>query len=128
VISRRRFLGLGAAALGAGPPGQAGAHAALVRSVPARRSTLARPPERVLLWFGEPLEPAYSTVTVADPGGTRVDAGDARVGPGDPTLLSVTVPRLPPGTYTVRFRVLSVDGHIVESEFPFTVGPAPAPR
>jgi methionine-rich copper-binding protein CopC len=29
--------------------------------------------------------------------------------------------RLTPGTYTVRFRVLSVDGHVVENEFPFTL-------
>jgi len=28
----------------------------------------------------------------------------------------------PAGTYTVRFRVLSVDGHVVESDFPFTIG------
>jgi methionine-rich copper-binding protein CopC len=28
---------------------------------------------------------------------------------------------LPPGQYKVRFRVLSVDGHVVEEEFPFTI-------
>ena len=26
-----------------------------------------------------------------------------------------------PGIYTVKFRALSVDGHVVESQFPFTV-------
>jgi hypothetical protein len=30
--------------------------------------------------------------------------------------LSVGIPPLAPGTYTVRYRVLSVDGHVVESE------------
>jgi methionine-rich copper-binding protein CopC len=33
----------------------------------------------------------------------------------------VGIPTLPAGTYTVKFRVLSVDGHIVEAEFPFSV-------
>ena len=30
-------------------------------------------------------------------------------------------PNLDPGRYTVRFRVLSVDGHVVESSYTFTV-------
>jgi methionine-rich copper-binding protein CopC len=36
-------------------------------------------------------------------------------------MLSVSLPALSPGTYTVRYRVLSVDGHVVEGEFPFAV-------
>lgn len=31
------------------------------------------------------------------------------------------VSSLPSGTYTVKFRVLSVDGHIVKGEYPFTI-------
>jgi methionine-rich copper-binding protein CopC len=34
---------------------------------------------------------------------------------------------LAPGRYTVRYRVLSVDGHLVEAAFPFTVGTRPRP-
>jgi copper resistance protein C len=97
------------------------AHAALVRSVPAARSDLRRVPDRVQLWFNERLEPAYSSLSVVDGGGNRVDGQDARVGPDDPKLLSVSLPALSPGSYTVRFRVLSVDGHVVQSEFPFTI-------
>jgi hypothetical protein len=97
------------------------AHAFLVKSLPARRVALRRPPDRVRLWFNERLEPAYSWVAVVDGNGKPVDNQDVRVGPDDPKLLSVTLPPLPPGGYTVRFRVLSVDGHIVESEYPFTI-------
>jgi methionine-rich copper-binding protein CopC len=43
------------------------------------------------------------------------------VGPDDLKRLSVGVSPLAPGTYTVRYRVLSVDGHVVESEFSFTI-------
>jgi hypothetical protein len=125
-LSRRRLgwlLAAGAAAAlpGAGP---AAAHAALVRSVPARRATVARAPARVQLWFSERLEPAYSSVSVRDAAGRRVDAGDARVDPDDPARLSVGLPALAPGAYTVRFRVLSVDGHVVEAALPFTVAGA----
>ena len=43
------------------------------------------------------------------------------VGPDDPRKLSVTLPALGPGQYAVRYRVLSVDGHVVESSFVFSV-------
>ena len=103
------------------PAAGASAHAFLVRSSPPARATLARPPERVQLWFNERLEPAYSRASVWDGGGKQVDAADAAVDAAEPTRLTVGVPALKPGTYTVKFRVLSVDGHVVESQFPFTV-------
>jgi hypothetical protein len=31
------------------------------------------------------------------------------------------LPELAPGKYSVKFRVLSVDGHVVDSSFDFTV-------
>jgi methionine-rich copper-binding protein CopC len=97
------------------------AHAALVKSSPERRAAVIRPPTEVRLWFNERLEPAFSRLTVVDRDGRQVDAGDVRVGPDDPKRLSVGIPPLTPGAYTVRYRVLSVDGHIVEGEFSFTV-------
>jgi len=102
-------------------PAAASAHASLVKSVPGRRAVLATPPTRVQLWFNERLEPAFSRLSVWDAGGKQVDARDVQVDTQDPKLLSVGVPALQPGRYTVRFRVLSVDGHVVESEFPFTL-------
>jgi methionine-rich copper-binding protein CopC len=104
-----------------GWPGTADAHAVLVKSSPARRATLSHPPERVELWFNERLEPAYSSLSVTGESGTRVDLGDAAVGPEDARKLSVSLAALAPGSYTVHFRVLSVDGHIVESSFAFVV-------
>jgi hypothetical protein len=97
------------------------AHAYLVKSSPARGAVVTRPPIQVQLWFNERIEGAFSRLSVVDRDGRRVDPGDVRVGPDDPKRLSVDVPSLAPGTYTVRYRVLSVDGHIVESQFSFTV-------
>ena len=98
-------------------------HAALVKSIPARRATLIKAPERVQLWFNERLEPEFATISVWDASGTQIDARDAVVGPDDPKKLSVGLRPLPPGSYTVRFRVLSVDGHVVKSEFSFRLRP-----
>ena len=103
-------------------PMSADAHAVLVKSTPARKTTVVQPPPRVELTFSERLEPAYSSVSVLDAGGREVDLRDAALAPGDSRRLVVSLPPLPAGTYTVRFRVLSVDGHVVESEFPFTIG------
>ena len=101
------------------------AHAVLVKSIPSSRAVLSHPPDRVQLWFSERIEPAFSTVSVWNAAGAQVDRKDARVGAEDPKQLSVTLPVLTPGAYTVRVRVLSVDGHIVETNFPFTVKPRP---
>lgn len=103
--------------------GSSDAHAVLVRSAPAARAAVATAPDRVLLWFNERLEPAYSSASVWNVAGTQVDRKDARVEADDPKRLSVTLAPLSPGAYTVRYRVLSVDGHIVEASFAFTVGP-----
>jgi methionine-rich copper-binding protein CopC len=102
-------------------PASGWAHASLVRSSPARRAVLLRAPDRVQLWFNERLEPAFSRVSVADAAGQTVDLGDIQVGSDDPTRLSVSLRPLAPGAYTVRFRVLSVDGHVVEGELSFSL-------
>ncbi len=106
-------------------PAVAWPHAYLVKSAPTRRAVLLRAPARVQLWFNERLEPQFSRVSVWDRDGKQVDQGDAMVGPDDPTRLSVGVSSLAPGTYTVKFRVLSVDGHVVEDQFPFTLRGSP---
>jgi methionine-rich copper-binding protein CopC len=103
------------------PPLAAGAHALLDKSEPARRATLAKPPAAVRLWFNERLEPAFSSLEVVDAGGRPVAADAARVSAQDPKLLELTLPPLAPGVYTVRYKVLSVDGHTVKASFPFTV-------
>jgi methionine-rich copper-binding protein CopC len=106
-------------------PAVAWSHAELVKSVPARRAALTTAPPRVRLAFNERVEAKFSRVSVWDAKGAQVDLKDAEVDPEDGRQLTVGLPALEPGTYTVRFRVLSVDGHVVESQFPFTVRKRP---
>ena len=121
-VSRSAGLALAAALLASAlavPP--ALAHAVLVRSSPPHRAVLAQAPERVDLWLNERLEAAYSTASVWSEAGTRVDARDVAVASDDPRRLSVSLATRAPGHYTVKYRVLSVDGHIVDSLIIFTV-------
>ena len=117
----RAILFAALAVAGALSPAAPPAHSLLVRSEPGRGATVTRAPERVRLWFSEQIEPAYAQLSVWSKTGTQVDGGDAAVDSNDPTLLSVSTPTLGPGRYTARFRVLAVDGHVVESSFAFTV-------
>jgi copper resistance protein C len=118
---RRRLILAGLATALALCPTAVLAHAVLVKSVPAQRATLGEPPPRVELWFNERLEPAYSKASVTNEAGAQVDLRDVAVSAQDPRRLSVSLPALTPGRYTVSFRVLSVDGHVVESKLTFTV-------
>jgi copper resistance protein C len=102
-------------------PTAASAHAYLVKSVPAGRATLFNSPGKIQLWFNERLEAKYSYASVHDAEGKRVDSDNAQVLAEDPKQLSIGVKNLPAGRYTVKFRVLSVDGHVVEQSFPFTI-------
>lgn len=99
------------------------AHAFLDRAEPRVGSTTKGPPAQVRIWFTESLEPAFSAVRVLDEAGRQVDKGDSGVDPSNLTLLRVSLPPLPPGTYKVIWRVLSVDSHVTEGDFTFRLAP-----
>jgi copper resistance protein C len=99
----------------------AAGHAVLQRAEPRVESSLKRPPDEVRLYFSERLEPAYSSVRVLNDRGRQVDRRDSRVDRSNPALLRATLPPLPPGTYNVLWRVLSVDADVTEGGFTFRV-------
>lgn len=123
-LQRRRLVMSLLAGVGAvGLHTAAHAHAALVRSEPARRAVLRKAPKQLRLWFNERLEPAYATVVLSRGDTQPVATDKARVDPGDPKLLVLDLPPLEPGEYTVRYRVLSVDGHTVDYGYTFSIAP-----
>jgi methionine-rich copper-binding protein CopC len=100
----------------------AAAHTRLVRAEPAPRAALAVQPGRVVLRFSDPVEIRFSTLTVETADGLGVDARDARTDADEPRRVSVGLKGgLPPGVYTVRYRVLSADGHVVSGSYRFTL-------
>lgn len=106
------------------PLKSAEAHGYLVRSIPQDRSVLSRSPARVQLWFSEGLEAKFSTLTVTDQAGQRVDLGDSALNPNNRAQLSVRLkPNLPDGTYIATIRIaFASDGHIQTDTLVFWVG------
>ena len=99
--------------------GEATAHAFLDHAEPRVGNKVAAPPHEVTLWFTQKLEPAFSTITVTNAAGDRIDAGKTRV---NGTQMSVTLRPGGTGTYHVTWRVLSVDTHTTDGSFTFQVG------
>ena len=99
----------------------AGAHAFLDHADPAVGSTVRSSPAVIHLWFTQQLEPAFSSVTVADKSGATVSE-PAEIDPNNRSELNVKLKLLPAGTYKVQWHVLSVDTHTTEGDFTFHVG------
>ena len=99
--------------------GKAVAHAFLDYAEPRVGNKVATAPREVTLWFTQKLEPAFSSVTVTNAAGQRVDTGKARVSGNQ---MSVSLRPGGTGTYHVTWRVLSVDTHTTDGSFSFQVG------
>lgn len=98
----------------------ASAHAVLLRTEPSPQSTVKEAPGEVRLHFSESVEAAFGAVRIFDVDGKRVDEGKRVSAGGGRT---VVVPAdLADGTYTVTWRVVSTDGHLIRGAFQFYVG------
>jgi len=97
------------------------AHSMLVKAEPPRRALLAKAPTQVRLWFNEEIEGDYASLVVLDAEKHPVTEIHPQLAPDDRKSIVLPLPELVPGKYSVKFRVLSVDGHVVESTFDFTV-------
>lgn len=105
------------------------AHSALIRAEPGSRATLTESPKVIRLWFNEPVEAAFSKVMLEKADGKALTGvGVPKAAPDDAKQLIIQLPILAPGTYRVRYHVLSVDGHVVDWGYGFRVVPAkPSP-
>jgi copper resistance protein C len=103
------------------PATSAFAHSMLVKAEPPRRAVLTKSPVQVRLWFNEKIEGDYASLVVLDAKKQPITDLKPTLSPDDPKSIVLPLPELAPGKYSVKFRVLSVDGHVVESSFDFTV-------
>ena len=94
------------------------AHSTLDHASPAAGTTVSSSPSQVSLFFTQALEPKFSRVEVRNAAGARVDQGDAKVRGRE---MHIGLKALPPGTYSVHWRILSVDTHKTEGSFRFHV-------
>jgi copper resistance protein C len=114
------LLGLTLAVPAVGP---ASAHAFLDHADPAVGSTMHGAPAEVHIWYTQDLEPAFTTVKVVDASGKEVDKGDKHIDASDKSEMVISLQPLPPGTYQVIWRALSVDTHVTSGSFTFEVVP-----
>ncbi len=119
LMSLLRLLLIPVLALAAAPAAQA--HAFLDHADPRVGSTVSVSPTRVQIWFTEELEPAFSKIKVFDPHQVEIDAKDVKLDATKKNLLTVSVPKLAPGTYEVRWNVVATDTHPTHGTFSFRV-------
>jgi copper transport protein len=105
-------------ALAAAP--SAFAHAILQQSTPENGSVVRTSPAAVTLRFNEAVETAFGSIRIYDCGGGRVDAGKI-TRPNERSVAVAVGKKLPAGTYTVTWRVISADSHPVAGAFTFSV-------
>ncbi|MBH0204048.1 MAG: copper resistance protein CopC [Nitrospira sp.] len=103
------------------PAASALAHSMLVKAEPARRAVLTKAPNQVRLWFNEKIEGDYASLVVLDDKKQSITDVKPTLASDDPKSIILPLPELVPGKYSIKFRVLSVDRHVVESSFDFTV-------
>lgn len=95
------------------------AHAVLLESSPALKSSISGPDVPLRLRFNVRVDAARSRLTLVDPDGSLQTLEISRQDP--PNMLSAQARGLRPGVYRLRWQVLASDGHITRGEIPFTV-------
>jgi len=97
------------------------AHATLVKSDPPRRASLSTPPKQIQLWFNEKIEGSYASIKVLDSNKNSMTENSPEIVLDDPKSIILNLPHIEPGRYTVQYRAMSVDGHVIESSFDFSI-------
>lgn len=114
---------LGAVAvLGLGVAGPAAAHPTLLFTEPAAETAVSVAPESITLIFNERVTIGADPVVVLGKDGRAVPTGDPTTARDGQVVTARPAAPLPPGSYTVRWRVTGTDGDLVEDEFRFGVG------
>jgi copper transport protein len=104
-------------------PASAFAHASLLHESPSYKQEVKQAPRSITLSFDQTVELIPNAVVVLNRHGVNL-AKPARV---DGARLIAPLRKLPRGPYTVRWKTLSTDGHVVSGVYTFGVGvPAPA--
>ncbi len=100
------------------------AHAFIDHTDPLVGGTIKQAPADVNLWFTEGLEAGFSNVKVLNAAGQQVDKKNVKIDPKNPKHMSVSLPKsLGADTYKVVWHAVSVDTHVTDGSYTFTVKP-----
>lgn len=99
-------------------------HAVIAKATLAEKPIVANDAATpVTIHFNSRIEPGFTRVRLVDET-KRERSLDVTSGRKGDTVM-VHLPALPPGMYALRYKVLSVDGHVTEGTLRFHVQPAP---
>ena len=100
------------------------AHAHLLGSAPAADSSIAVAPSDMRLDFSETVDVAFSGASLSTASGAAIATGPTHLaGDGDKSIVVPVPATLAPGTYTVEWHALAVDGHRTKGRYTFTIKP-----
>jgi copper transport protein len=104
-------------------PAWAQAHATLIATSPGAGTVVKASPQRMVLTFDQPIRPVAGGTTVVDSAGRSVMSGPAGNAPGNARQLVVPLkPDLSDGDYTIRWEIVSTDGHLIAGVYAIGVG------
>ena len=96
-------------------------HFALSQSAPEAGATIESPSE-VRLWFTQAPQEGTTSIRLVDADGGLVHTADVVRDPEDGQVFSIALHgTLAAGEYTVAWRGMGEDGHVVRDEFSFSV-------
>lgn len=98
------------------------AHAHLTHQYPAANAEVIAAPQAITLNLSESIEPGFSGAKVIGSKNENIKTLPAKRNEQDKTQLIVPLAdALKPGSYTVNWHVVSVDGHKTKGQYTFTV-------
>ncbi len=99
------------------------AHSELLRSFPVANSTSTKAPKYVQLEFGEAITNLRSkkanSIVILDSKATKIATSKIFIKKAIARVEFVGM--LKPGKYTVKYRIVSADGHVLNAQFKFTL-------
>jgi copper transport protein len=115
------------AAIFAAYPQSVQAHASLERYSPEPNTQLKASPPKVELTFNEAVEAGVGSVQVIDSLSNSVTNAKPAVSQ-DRRTISLPLPALKEGVYTVAYKIVSIDGHPMTGSYVFVVGNPPGAK
>jgi len=95
----------------------AAAHTRLSSSVPADNAAVAASPESIELEFSENVR--LTALALTDAAGATFDLGALPT--AAQSAFAIAAPALPPGQYTLSWRAVGADTHVVSGEVHFSI-------
>jgi methionine-rich copper-binding protein CopC len=102
-------------------PGLQLAHAIMTRTLPEQGATAIEGLAKIEIWYDSAVRDNMLALAVTDANGVRVDNRDPKVDPADQTHVFASVQPLAPGSYTIRYRAISVDSFLATGVWNLTV-------